>query len=320
MRDTREIDLDLIKKKRHFNPEKRKTALFFAYISPWLIGLVCFTVIPIVISFILSFTNVTMMNFSTDPWEYVGIDNYVRIFTEDTDFKRALLNTFVYAFVKVFLLTIIALLIALLLNKKIVGRKVFRVLIYLPSIIPVVSVALLWKMIFTGGDYNVISYFLSFLGIAPINFFASDVSSMATIIFIGIWNGLGPTMLILLAGIQGIDTDIIEASELDGVNVWQKFIHIILPNLYPTLFFVVLTGLISSLQAYAEVQLLTNGGPGIATLTTSLLIVKTAFKSIGSKTLGYASAEGWIVFLLTLVLTLIYMGANNAQQKKDKRR
>lgn len=315
-----ESEIQSLTRKKHFNPEKRKTALFFAYISPWLIGLTCFTIIPIAISFILSFTSVSMMNFSTDPREFVGIDNYIRIFTEDTNFHRALLNTFVYAFTKVFLLTFIALLIALLLNKKIIGRKVYRVLIYLPSIIPVVSVALLWKMIFTGNEQNIISYVLSFIGVKPINFFGSEFSSMATIIFIGIWNGLGPTMLILLAGIQGIDNDIIEASELDGVNVWQKFIHIILPNLYPTLFFVILTGLISSLQAYAEIKLLTNGGPGIATLTTSMLIYDNAFKSIGNKTLGYASTQGWIVFVLTLILTIIYMSANNSKEKKDKRR
>ena len=315
-----ETNIDKLTRKKHFNPEKRKTMLFFAYISPWLIGLLCFTVIPIVISFILSFTNVSMMNFSTDPWEFVGIDNYIDILTEDTYFQRAILNTFVYAFVKVFLLTFIALLIALLLNKKIVGRKVYRILIYLPSVIPVVSVAMLWKMIFTGNEENIISFALSFLGIQPINFFGSEFSSMSTIIFIGIWNGLGPTMLILLAGIQGIDSEIVEASELDGVNVFQKFFHIVLPSLYPTLFFVILTGLISSLQAYAEVKLLTNGGPGISTLTTSLLIVQNAFNSIGKKTLGYASAQGWIIFVLTLVLTLIYMTANNAKEKKDKRR
>ncbi|MDD7616103.1 MAG: sugar ABC transporter permease [bacterium] len=315
-----ETNIDKLTRKKHFNPEKRKTMLFFAYISPWLIGLLCFTVIPIVISFILSFTNVSMMNFSTDPWEFVGIDNYIDILTEDTYFQRAILNTFVYAFVKVFLLTFIALLIALLLNKKIVGRKVYRILIYLPSVIPVVSVAMLWKMIFTGNEQNIISFALSFLGIQPINFFGSEFSSMSTIIFIGIWNGLGPTMLILLAGIQGIDSEIVEASELDGVNVFQKFFHIVLPSLYPTLFFVILTGLISSLQAYAEVKLLTNGGPGISTLTTSLLIVQNAFNSIGKKTLGYASAQGWIIFVLTLVLTLIYMTANNAKEKKDKRR
>lgn len=315
-----ETNIDKLTRKKHFNPEKRKTMLFFAYISPWLIGLLCFTVIPIVISFILSFTNVSMMNFSTDPWEFVGIDNYIDILTEDTYFQRAILNTFVYAFVKVFLLTFIALLIALLLNKKIVGRKVYRILIYLPSVIPVVSVAMLWKMIFTGNEQNIISFALSFLGVQPINFFGSEFSSMSTIIFIGIWNGLGPTMLILLAGIQGIDSEIVEASELDGVNVFQKFFHIVLPSLYPTLFFVILTGLISSLQAYAEVKLLTNGGPGISTLTTSLLIVQNAFNSIGKKTLGYASAQGWIIFVLTLVLTLIYMTANNAKEKKDKRR
>lgn len=312
--------LEVRRKKKTFDPEKRKTMLFFAYISPWLIGLTLFTLIPICISFVLSFTNTTMMNFSSDPWEFIGVENYLRIFQEDTTFQRALLNTFLYAFVKVVLLVVIALLIALLLNKKIMGRKVFRILIYLPSIIPVVSVSLLWKMIFTGGEYNIVNYALSFLGFPAIDFFGGEVSSMATIIFIGVWSGLGPTMLILLAGIQGIDNDIIEASELDGVNVFQKFWHIVLPSLSSTIFFVTLTSLISSLQVYAEVQLLTEGGPGIATMTTSLLIYQNAFKSIGSRTLGYASAQSWIVFAITLVLTLVFMTMSNHKAKMDKRR
>ena len=312
--------LEVRRKKKTFDPEKRKTMLFFAYISPWLIGLTLFTLIPICISFVLSFTNTTMMNFSSDPWEFIGVENYLRIFQEDTTFQRALLNTFLYAFVKVVLLVIIALLIALLLNKKIMGRKVFRILIYLPSIIPVVSVSLLWKMIFTGGEYNIVNYALSFLGFPAIDFFCGEVSSMTTIIFIGVWSGLGPTMLILLAGIQGIDNDIVEASELDGVNVFQKFWHIVLPSLSSTIFFVTLTSLISSLQVYAEVQLLTEGGPGIATMTTSLLIYQNAFKSIGSRTLGYASAQSWIVFAITLVLTLVFMTMSNHKAKMDKRR
>lgn len=298
--------------------EKKNRILFFAYISPWLIGLLAFTIIPMGLSLIFSFTDVKMATVTSEPLQSVGFKNYIYIFTEDKDFQRAILNTFIYAFVKVFLLVFFALLIALLLNKKIVGRKIFRVMIYLPAIIPVVSVALLWKLIFTGGEFNIANYFLSYLGLQPVNFFGNGVSAMGTVIFVGVWSGLGPTMLILLAAIQGISKDIVEAAELDGVNAFQKLIYIILPSISKAMVFVVLTSLISALQAYAEVQLLTEGGPGIATTTMSLLIVSNAFKTLGNKTLGYACAQGWIVFFITFIFALIYIVLSSQKEKQIK--
>ena len=247
---------------------------------------------------------------------FINFKNYIYIFTEDKDFQRAILNTLTYAFVKVGLLVIFALLLALLLNRKVFGRKAFRVLIYLPAVIPVVSVSLLWKLIFTGGENNVANYFLSYLGLAPVNFFGNATSAMGTIIFVGIWSGLGPTMLILLAAIQGVSSDLLEASELDGANAFHRLIYIIIPTISKALVFVVLTSLISSLQAYAEVKLLTEGGPGNATTTMSLLIVANAFKTLGNKTLGYACAQGWVVFLMTFVFGLVYVLLSTKKEKQ----
>lgn len=298
--------------------EKKNRILFFSYISPWLIGLLAFTIVPMSLSLIFSFTNVRMATVTSEPLESVGLNNYIYIFTQDKDFQRAILNTFVYAFIKVFLLAFLSLLIALLLNKRIVGRKVFRVMIYLPAIIPIVSVALLWKLIFTGGEFNIANYFLSYLGLKPVNFFGDGVSAMGTLIFVGVWSGLGPTLLILLAAIQGISKDILEAAELDGVNGIQKLIYIILPSISKAMVFVVLTSLISSLQAYAEVQLLTEGGPGISTMTMSLLIVSNAFKTLGSKTLGYACAQGWVVFFITFVFAFVYVILSSRKEKQIK--
>lgn len=294
--------------------EKRKTRNFFLFISPWLIGLTAFTIVPMFLSIIYSFTDVTMSTVSSEPLEFVGFRNFIYIFTEDSDFMRAILNTFVYAIVKVGLIVILAFLFALALNRHIFGRKTFRILIYLPAVIPVVSVSLLWKLIFTGGEFNIANYFLSYLGFAPVDFFGNGTSSMATIIFVGVWSGLGPTMLIILAAIQGVSQELLEAAELDGANSFQRIIHIVVPSISKALVFVILTSMISSLQAYAEVELLTGGGPGNSTMTMSLLIVRNAFKTMGNKTLGYACAQGWVVFLMTFGLALIYVKMST---KKD---
>lgn len=287
--------------------ERKKTARFFAYISPWLIGFTAFTIFPMVLSMIYSLTDVKMATANSQPLNFVGLRNYIRIFTEDDNFRQAIWNTLVYSFVKVAFLVVFAVLIALLLDRKIIGRKVFRVMIYLPAVIPVVSVALLWKLIFTGGEFNVVNFFLSYLGLEPVNFFGTGTSAMGTIIFIGIWSGLGPTMLVVLAAIQGVPKDYLEAAELDGANAMRRLVHIILPCISKTLVFVILTSLISALQTYAEVKLLTEGGPGNSTVTISMLIVTNAFKTLGNKTLGYACAQGWLLFAMTLVFGVTYV-------------
>ena len=299
--------------------ERENRIKFFAYISPWLIGLTLFTIVPMFLSIIYSLTDVKMTNVNSEPLNFIGLQNFIYIFTEDKDFQQAIVNTFVYAIIKVALIVVLSLLFALALNRKIFGRKTFRIMLYLPAVIPVVSVSLLWKLIFTGGEFNVANYFLSYLGIAPVNFFADGTSAMGTLIFVGVWSGLGPTMLILLAAIQGVNQELIEAAQLDGANSFHRLIHIIIPSISKAMVFVILTSMISALQAYAEVDLLTAGGPGNSTMTMSLLIVQNAFKTLGKKTLGYACAQGWVVFLLTFGIALIYVILSTKKEKEDRR-
>ena len=265
--------------------ERENRIKFFTYISPWLIGLSLFTIVPMILSVIYSFTDVKMTTVNSDPLNFIQFDNYIYIFTEDKDFQQAILNTFVYAIIKVALIVLLALLFALVLNRKIFGRKTFRIMLYLPAV----------------------------------NFFATGVSSMGTLIFVGVWSGLGPTMLIILAAIQGVSQELIEASQLDGANAFQRLIHITLPSISKAMVFVVLTSMISALQAYAEVELLTAGGPGNSTMTMSLLIVQNAFKTLGKKTLGYACAQGWVVFLMTFGLALIYVILSTKKEKEGAR-
>lgn len=309
-------DEELIVTKKHgLSSKAKKTLTFFAYISPWLLGFIAFTIVPLFLSLVYSFSDVSMTNVGSGL-TFVGFKNYITIFTEDADFLQAVKNTFLYTIIKVVLLVFLSLLAALLLNTKIVGRKIFRVLFYLPALIPAVSSAFLWKLLFSNGTNNVANFFLSYLGIQPVNFLGNGISAMGTIIFIGVWSGLGPTMIIFLAAIQGVEKDVVEAASLDGAGPIRRFVHIIIPTIMPVLFFVVLTNAISSLQFYTEVKLLTGGGPGNSTITMSMSIVSNAFKTIGRKTLGYACAQGWVVFILTFILTLIYIWNMNRTQKK----
>jgi multiple sugar transport system permease protein len=285
---------------------RRQARLFYLYVSPWIVGFALFTLVPMVMSLVFAFSDASMVS----VWQgidFIGFKNFIDIFTRDPDFLVSIRNTFVFAGLRVFFGTLFALLIALLLNGNVFGKKIFRTLIYMPAVIPVVSVALLWRLIFTGDSMNIANYILSLFGLGSVNFFGSAAAAMLTVVFVSVWGGLGPTMLILLATLQGIPQDILDAARIDGAGAFRRFWNIVLPTISATLFFVVLTGLIGGLQAYAEIKLLTDGGPGISTVTMNMLIVRNAFNSMGRKTLGYASAQGWIVFALVMALTVVFV-------------
>lgn len=304
-------------KRRSSKFERRIERQFFLYISPWLIGFAAFTLVPMIMSLIYSFTDVIMATANTAPLNFVGLKNFADLFIRDSDFMTSIGNTAIMAVMKVLFGTAFALLIAILLNRQMPGKKIYRTLIYLPAVIPVVAVSLLWKLIFTG-EMNIVNYILSLFGIGPVDFFGSGISAKATVIFIGVWGGLGPNMFIFLAALQGVPQDIIEASELDGAGAAARFWHIIVPTVSPTIFFVALTGMISALQSYADVKLLTNGGPGNTTMTMNMLIVRNAFNSFGRKTLGYASAQAWFVFVVVMTLTVITNAVAKKREKKGE--
>ena len=210
-------------------------------------------------------------------------------------------NTFVFAFARVFSGVIIALLLAILLNGKIPGKKIYRTMIYLPAIIPVVGSAMLWKQLFSQ-DFSLYNYLLSFIGIAPIEWLSYD-NSMSSVILMSVWSGLGPTMIILLASLQNVPRELLEAAEVDGGNAINKFRHITIPMISPTLVYLLVTGFIGALQAYAEMDLLTGGGPGNITTTMAMNVVNNAFDGRG---MGYASAQAWVIFAIILVFSIIF--------------
>lgn len=272
---------------------------FWIFVMPWIIGFVCFTIIPIAVSAILSFTTAKASTLTTRPLKFVGFMNFSDIFTTDHLFLRSIGNTFIYAICKVALGMVASLSLAVLLNCKFHGRKLFRVLIYLPAVIPAVSSALIWSLlIFQDRSYLV--NVLQVVGFGKINF-ALPQYAMITVIVINTFGMAGPWMVVLLAALQGVPEDIIEAAHIEGANAWVRFIRIVIPMISPTLFFLVVTGFINSLQTYAEIALLIKNNENTYTMTMS--VMDNAFGGYG---MGYACAEAWIVFVIIMIFTVLF--------------
>ena len=260
-----------------------------------------FTIIPMISSLVYSFQKVSILDLN-GTGTFIGFQNYINIFKDDL-FLSSIGNTFLYAFVKTFVSLFLALLFALLLNKKFRGNKLVRILVYLPAIIPSVASIMVWSQLFSK-DFSLLNYFLSFFGISPIDW-TSYSNSMGSVLLMGIWTSIGPNMLICLAALQGVPEEVIEASKLDGANAVERLFSVTIPTISPTLFFISITGIIGGLQAYAEMQLLFGNGTD-KTLTMAWNVVLNAFSLDGSKTMGYACAQAWVLFVIIIIFTAIY--------------
>ena len=272
---------------------------FWLFISPWMIAFAAFTLVPMALSLVMCFTSVKITTMFTREWRFIGFLNFTDIFTTDDRFVRSILNTFIYSVCKVAISLIASLLVALLLNKKIVFRNGYRVLIYLPAIIPAVSSALLWNLL-VYQDRGLIVNLFEMMGFGRIDF-GRPQYAMPSVLIINTMGMVGPWMVILLAALQGVPRDIVEACELEGISPLQKLWHITLPLISPSVFFLSVTGFINSLQAYAEIELLIRDN--YYTYTMSMSIMDNAFGGLG---MGYASAQAWVVFVIISAFTLIF--------------
>lgn len=246
----------------------------YIFLSPWLIGLLGFTAIPMILSLYYSFTDANMLTRA----QFVGMSNYIKLFSFDDTlslFWKTLYNTSFYTFIGVPLSIVVGLLIALLLNQKIRGLDVFRTIYYLPSVISGVAVSLLWAWIFHP-HFGVLNHFLSLVGITGPAWLFDEIWAKPALIIMNIW-GAGGGMLIFLAGLQGIPTQLYEAAELDGANVWARFWNITMPMLSPTIFFVLITNIIGSFQVFTSSYVMTSGGPNNATMLYVLWLFNLAF-------------------------------------------
>ena len=232
--------------------------------------------------------------------KFVGLDNYIKLFTNDSKFYGSLLTTVQYAGMSVILSLIYSMIIALLLNRKIPARGFFRALFYLPYVLPAMAVYLGWKWLydFNHGFFN---YVVKLLGGAPIKFLDSSALVTPSLAFIAVWLS-GNLIVIFLAGLQNVPRTYHEAAEIDGANAWQRFWKITIPCMTPIIFYNLLMSLVSNLQVITPALSLTKGGPGTGSYYMCYMLYQQAFKS---HKYGYGSAVAVILFILIAIFTAI---------------
>ena len=273
---------------------------FWGYLLlvPWFVGMALFVVGPVLASLALSFTK---YNVVATP-ELVGVANFTRALFEDELFWPSLERTFRYALIYVPLAMAGALGLALLLNRKLPGTAVFRTTYFLPHLTPAVAAAILWLWLLHP-EVGPVNYALSGLGLGKPGWFASPAWALYAIVLVGLWNAWGGnTMLIFLAGLQGVPPELYEAAEIDGAGRWMRFRHVTLPMMSPTIFFNLVLGVIAALKVFSLAYVATGGGPNRATWFFALHIFRWAFEYFE---MGYAAALAWIFGLILLALTLV---------------
>ena len=277
--------------------ERRNTLIAYSFILPNFLGFLCFALIPVLFSFILSF----MQWDSANPIKFVGLDNFAKMFNDET-FKISFANTLYYTAGTVILTLIASLILALILNKNIKGRVIFRAIFFFPYVASLIAVAVVWNMLFHP-DMGPVNSLLVSLGISnPPRWSASVEWAMPTVIGLSVWKGMGYYMIVYLAALQGIPSELYEAAVIDGANSWQQFRYVTLPMLTPTTFFVVMMLVISSFKVFDTIYIMTQGGPGRATNVLVYHIYNTAFIRFE---FGYASAISVVLFLVVLAITLV---------------
>jgi len=292
---------------------KRRTRLFYIFTMPWIIGFILLTAGPMIYSLYLSFTNSS--GFGTPEW--VGFDNYIRMFNGDPLFWKSLGNTIFYTLLSVPLSLVTGYLLAVLLNSKVKFMGIFRTIFYLPSIVPAVATALLWMLIFQP-NFGIANAVLEFFGLPTSMWLLSEQMVKPTLVIMSLW-GIGGGMVIYLASLQEVPKALYEAAEIDGASTWSKFWNITIPMTSPVIFFQFVMGLIGALQVFTEAYVVSSGtgGPNYASLFYVFYLYQQGFQYFNQ---GYASALAWILFIIILVLSVFvfkYLGDKVYYEAED---
>lgn len=280
-------------KKNSFIKKQMKWGYFF--IAPSLAGMLLFSLGPILFSLIISFTQWDIVT----PMQFIGVDNYVRLF-QDSLVGQSMMATLYYTLLTVPSTLIITFLIAMLLNTKIKGISVFRTIFYIPSIIPIVAGSAIWMYLYNP-IYGIVNTLMKALGFTPVEFLYNRATVIPSLTMMAVW-GAGNTVVIYLAGLQGIARQLYEAAEIDGANALQRLRYITIPGMTPIIFYNLIMGIINCMQTFTQAFIMTEGGPDNASLFYSLLLYRTAFKN---NEMGYAAAMSWVLFIIIAILTAI---------------
>lgn len=280
------------------NTKKRNLRNGLLFISPWIVGFILFTAFPLISSFYYSLTD---YNLIAEP-NFVGLDNYKKLFFEDNLFYKVLSNTLFMIFIGLTFTTIVAIFISIMLNNKnIKGMSFFRIVFFIPTLVPFVVLSILWVWILQP-DSGVVNSILGLVGIEGPGWFASPTWSKPAFVLMATWMS-GNMILIYLAGLSDIPQSLYEAASIDGAGPFQKVVHITLPMLRPAILFNVITGTIGVFQSFAEAFIITNGGPDGSTTFYALYLYQNAFQYFK---MGYASAMAWVLLVIALTITAFF--------------
>ncbi len=269
----------------------------YAFLAPSFIFLAVFTYFPVLYAFVLSFWRWRVLR--GEP-TFIGLDNYTYLFTSE-DFWQAMWNTFYFAAGSIPTGMIIALVIALMLNRPLRGLAIYRTAYFLPTITSLVAVSVVWLWIYHP-DVGLANYILNSIGLPSVRWLNEPRSAMPALIILGIWRGLGYNVIIYLAGLQNIPQHLYEAAKIDGANRWDLFRHVTWPLLTPTSFFILIIAVINSFQSFTQIHVMTQGGPLGSTTVIVYYLYQQAFQQF---TMGYGSAIAMVLFVMILILTLI---------------
>lgn len=266
---------------------------------PCIIFFLVFFVFPAAIGLYYSFTNyngIKMMDF-------IGLENYINLLT-DKEFYNTLFRTAKFVALQVPIIYIVALALAVLLTSRLVKTKgIVRLLVYWPTLLSTIMVGLAWRWIF-GENYGLINYILEIIGVTRVEWASNGTAAFITTIIAEVWANSGVAMLIFIGAIEQVDKRLHEAANIEGVNRWQDFWYIVLPNIKPASFMVIITSIISAFKVFASVTTLTGGGPGKATTYMIQYIYTTGFEQMK---VGYSSAASMVMFVILMLLSIFQM-------------
>jgi multiple sugar transport system permease protein len=277
-------------------PAFREALAAYLFLLPGLLPMLAFVLAPIGGGLFFSLLKWNLL----EPWTFIGLENY-RGLVADPEFWGSLRVSATYMAGVVPIGTVIALGLALALNRGRRGVIVYRTLYFMPVVTATVAIALLWRWLYAG-QLGLINTLLALAGIEGPNWLGDPDWALPAVMVMSVWKGLGYTMVIFLAGLQGVPEHLYEAAKIDGAGAWARFRHVTLPMLSPTTFFILVVGLIGALQVFDQIFVMTSGGPYRATVSVSYFIYETGFKLLN---MGYAAAVAWLLFVIIFLITLL---------------
>lgn len=285
--------------KIHLSKKIKQNLTGYAFILPNVIGVFLFTLYPMVFSLITSFTDWDYTK-GIGNWNYIGMQNYVEMWKDDW-FTSSLLNTIVFALIVVPCTIVISLVLAVIIDQYCFGKVPLRMAMFMPYISNIVAVSIVWVMMYS--PWGPFTQLVKAFGVKnPPQWLGDEKWSLIAIMIMTIWSQVGYSIMIYTSSIQGLPKDVYEAADIDGASGFQKFFKLTIHFLSPTTFFLIITTFISCFQVFAQVQIMTKGGPGSSSNVLVYYIYTSAFSFYK---MGYASAMSWILFIILFIITMI---------------